>query len=72
MKSAKQLIEEANKIVIKLGSNTISGSDGKVNKEIMRNIIDQVHSLIEKGKRVILVSSGAGICGGSAINKWSR
>ena len=72
MKSVKQLIEEANKIVIKLGSNTISGADGKVNRELMRDIIGQVCSMIRKGKRVILVSSGAGICGVSAINKWSR
>ena len=41
MKSVKQLIEEANKIVIKLGSNTISGADGKVNRELMRDIIGQ-------------------------------
>ena len=68
MKSVKQLIEEANKIVIKLGSNTISGADGKVNRELMRDIIGQVCSMIRKGKRVILVSSGAGICGVSAIN----
>ena len=56
MKSVKQLIEEANKIVIKLGSNTISGADGKVNRELMRDIIGQVCSMIRKGKRVILVS----------------
>ena len=72
MKSAKQLIEEANKIVIKLGSNTISGADGKVNRALMSDIIRQVCALIRDGKRVILVSSGAGICGVSAINKWSR
>ena len=44
----KQLIEEANKIVIKLGSNTISGADGKVNREPMRDIIGQVCSMIRK------------------------
>ena len=48
MKSVKQLIEEANKIVIKLGSNTISGADGKVNRELMRDIIGQVCSMIRK------------------------
>ncbi len=72
MKSAKQLIEESNKIVVKLGSSTISGADGKVNIELMRSIISQICGLIGAGKRVILVSSGAGICGVSAINKWSR
>ncbi len=72
MESIKEIFEESKKIVIKLGSNTISDSEGKVNKEIMRNIISQVYSLIESGKRVIIVSSGAGICGVSAINKWSR
>lgn len=72
MKSAKQLIEEANKIVIKLGSNTISGPDGRVNRPLMSDIIRQVCAFIKEGKRVMIVSSGAGICGVSAINKWSR
>ncbi len=47
-------------------------ADGTVNYEIMRDIVAQVYSLIQKGKRVIIVSSGAQIFGVSAIGKWRR
>lgn len=72
MKTPEQLINEARKIVIKLGSNTISDDTGKVNRDIMKAITAQVMDLIRKGKRVVIVSSGAGSCGVAAINKWSR
>lgn len=72
MKTASELINESRKIVIKLGSNTISDSTGKVDVNIMHAITAQVMNLIKQGKRVILVSSGAGSCGVAAINKWSR
>ncbi len=72
MKTPEQLIRESKKIVIKLGSNTISDETGKVNREIMKAITAQVMQLINSGKRVVIVSSGAGSCGVAAINKWSR
>lgn len=72
MKTPEQLINEARKIVIKLGSNTISDDTGKVNRDIMKAITAQVMELIQRGKRVVIVSSGAGSCGVAAINKWSR
>ena len=43
-----------------------------VDKKVLHNIAEQVNDLISMGKQVILVSSGAGICGVGAINKWSR
>ena len=72
MKQLRDCILDSRKIVIKIGSNVLSDENGAVNKKAIRNIADQVNSLIEKGKQVILVSSGAGICGVGAINKWSR
>ena len=66
------LIEESKKIVVKIGSNTLSDENGYVNKEILGNIVDQLCHLISKGKKIIIVSSGAGICGVAAINKWQR
>lgn len=66
------LIKESKKIVVKIGSNTLSDENGNVNKEAMHNIVDQLCELMEQGKSVIIVSSGAGICGIAAINKWHR
>lgn len=72
MKEFKEVIEQSRKIVIKIGSNVLSDENGAVNKKVMHNIVEQVNDLIKMGKQVILVSSGAGICGVGAINKWSR
>ena len=72
MEQLKNHILDSRKIVIKIGSNVLSDKDGAVNKAVIHNIVEQVNSLMEMGKQVILVSSGAGICGVGAINKWSR
>lgn len=72
MNAIGDLIQGSKKIVLKIGSNVLSGDNGSVNKESLRNIVDQVMGLIAKGKQIIIVSSGAGICGVAAINKWSR
>jgi glutamate 5-kinase len=66
------IIGKSKKIVIKIGSHTISDDNGKVNLDIMSNIVEQINDLIDEGKRIIIVSSGAGICGIAAINKWNR
>lgn len=72
MEQFRGTIEQSKKIVIKIGSNVLSDEKGTVNKKVMHNIVEQVNELIQAGKQVILVSSGAGICGVGAINKWSR
>jgi len=72
MNAISEIIRDSKKIVVKIGSNVLSDSHGTVNKEILHNIVEQVHLLREQGKQVIIVSSGAGICGVGAINKWSR
>ena len=72
MEQIKETIENSKKIVIKIGSNVLSDENGVVDKKVLHNIAEQVNDLINMGKQVILVSSGAGICGVGAINKWSR
>ena len=68
MEQLKNHILDSRKIVIKIGSNVLSDKDGAVNKAVIHNIVEQVNSLMEMGKQVILVSSGAGICGvGGAV-----
>lgn len=72
MNAIGDLIQDSRKIVLKIGSNVLSDDNGAVNKETLKNIVEQVAGLIKQGKQVIIVSSGAGICGVAAINKWSR
>lgn len=72
MSPISNIINDSRKIVIKIGSNVLSDDHGAVNKTVLHNIVEQVSNLICQGKQVILVSSGAGICGVGAINKWSR
>jgi len=72
MSVIQEAIQNSRKIVLKIGSNVLSNNEGTVNKNVLRNIVEQVKELIDQGKQVIIVSSGAGICGVGAINKWSR
>lgn len=72
MSKISQIIGSSKKIVIKIGSNVLSSENGTVNNTILHNIVEQASELIKLGKQVIVVSSGAGICGVGAINKWER
>lgn len=66
------IIHNSRKIVVKIGSQTLSDENGAVNAIAMHNIVEQLHELMDMGKQIIIVSSGAGICGVGAINKWHR
>lgn len=72
MSGAGEIIENSKKIVVKIGSQTLSDDNGCVNETIMHNIVEQLCELMDEGKKVIVVSSGAGVCGVGAINKWHR
>jgi glutamate 5-kinase len=56
-------------LVIKLGSATISNSDGSVNKNIIKKIADEIAALCANW-RVVLVSSGAVGSGRSSIKNY--
>ena len=71
MSTVSEVLQDSRKIVIKIGSNVIS-DDGKVNKATLHNIVEQASALIRDRRQVVIVSSGAGICGVGAINKWQR
>jgi glutamate 5-kinase len=67
-----QLIEAARKIVIKIGSTTLADSRGKINVSFMEEFALQAALLIQRGKQIALVSSGAQVAGLSAMDKWER
>lgn len=68
----QQSIKNARKIVVKIGSNTLAKEDGTQNTEFMANFAAQCASLINQGKQIILVSSGAQVAGVSTVNGWAR
>ena len=70
--SIKQVFEKARKIVIKIGSNTLANQDGKINLDFMNQLASQCATLIEAGKQIVLVSSGAQVAGVSTIDRWAR
>lgn len=65
-------IKLARKIVIKIGSNTLAKSDGTPNYAFMQNFASQCRKLIDEGKQIVLVSSGAQISGLATIQGWAR
>ncbi|MDR1930375.1 MAG: glutamate 5-kinase [Treponema sp.] len=67
-----RLIAESRKIVLKFGSNTLAGGDGKINDAFLAEFADQAAALIKQGKQLVIVSSGAQVAGLSAMDKWAR
>ncbi len=66
------MLDKCKKIVIKIGSNTLTDENGRVNEQFISSLTEQVSKLIDSGKEVVIVSSGAKVAGVSAIDKWSR
>lgn len=65
-------LKEARKIVIKIGSNTLAKEDGTQNTDFMKSFAHQCANLINMGKQIVLVSSGAQVAGVSTTNDWAR
>jgi len=55
----KELFNDVRKIVVKIGTSSLTAKDGKFNKEFASDIARQVSKLKNEGKDVIIVSSGA-------------
>lgn len=72
MNTAASLIKDSRKIVVKIGSNTLSTEKGEFNYKRLHNLVAQIVEFMSQGKQILIVTSGAGICGTAAINKWKR
>jgi glutamate 5-kinase len=68
----RELIQNARKIVIKIGSATLAGETGKINEVFLDEFAGQVSALIGTGKQIVIVSSGAQVAGLSTMDKWAR
>ncbi|MBQ3925033.1 MAG: glutamate 5-kinase [Firmicutes bacterium] len=72
MSAIGDILKDARKVVVKIGSNVLSDENGFVDRDNVKDIVDQVMELVEDGKQVVIVSSGAGACGMATIHKWAR
>lgn len=72
MNGIKEAIASSRKIVIKIGSNTLARANGSPNLEFMRRFARECKSLVDKGKQIVLVSSGAQVNGLATIHNWAR
>jgi glutamate 5-kinase len=67
-----QLIAGARKIVFKFGSNTLADKEGKISSAFLDEFADQAAALMQSGKQILIVSSGAQVAGLSTMGKWAR
>jgi len=55
-------------VVVKIGTGSLVKSDGSLNLEAMKNLVDQIVQVVKKGHKVILVTSGAIAAGIAELN----
>jgi len=72
MSTITELLVKARKIVIKFGSNTLAGGDGRINGVLLGEFAEQAAALLKQRKQIVIVSSGAQLAGLSAMDKWER
>lgn len=55
----REVIKNAKRIVIKVGTSTLTYDNGRLNLERIEALVRQISDLYNRGKEVVLVSSGA-------------
>jgi len=58
-KSARKVVRQAKRIVVKVGTNAICSPDGGVDRRSVRRLAKQISDVKDRGVRVTLVASGA-------------
>ncbi len=59
MDDRELILKEAQTWIVKVGSRSLTGDDGRLDRAQVANLARQLVRLVEAGKQVILVSSGA-------------
>ncbi|PKQ36974.1 MAG: glutamate 5-kinase [Actinobacteria bacterium HGW-Actinobacteria-1] len=59
-------------VVVKVGSTTVTGADGRVDRAFLKALVDQLAALRSDGYAVVLVTSGAVAAGLEALGMTSR
>src|SRR3989344_6883469 len=56
-------IGKARNILVKAGSDVLLTEDGKIDRETIHHLFEQMVSLVRKGKRITYITSGARAAG---------
>ena len=68
MKNIKEKLKNAKRIVVKIGTNTLSTKDGKMALSRIYGFIEDIAELKAQGKEIIMVTSGAVGFGAKKLN----
>ena len=68
----EEILENIQKIVVKVGTSTLSNEDGGLNIEKIKKIVSELSNLSNKGYDVVLVTSGAVGAGMGRLNMTER
>lgn len=59
----RRMLTKSRKIVVKIGSSTITDENGNLKESRIKALVDQIARLVREGRDVLVVSSGAVACG---------
>ena len=59
MEAERQKLRAARRLVIKVGTATVTGAEGELCRERVEPIVRSIAELMKAGRQVVLVSSGA-------------
>lgn len=68
----RKLVMDASTWIVKVGSKSLTGDDGRLDRTQVANLARQLLTLVDVGKRVVLVSSGAVASGIGKLGLPSR
>ncbi len=68
----RSAIAMARRVVVKIGSSTVTDKNGVFNEKLLRNIIMQISSIMAEGREVVIVSSGAMAAGKGRIGRENQ
>lgn len=68
----RENIKNYNRIIIKIGTTSLTDKNGKINKNAIQNLALVLSNIRKQGKEIILVSSGAIAVGSETLNLKER
>lgn len=68
----QEITTAASRIVVKVGTRVLTHADGHLNVDRIASLADQINTIVESGRKVLLVSSGAVGAGMSELGITNR